>query len=121
MERLEEIEAEYFAKLHPELAKQTEGQAFIHIPKEEINEALPSDWLDVASNLGEDWFRLATQLNNARNLAAHSYDPAAIAGRFGIAGPQATDKVRDKCLQLMKDLLGVTLTADSTDGSGESG
>ena len=121
-ETLKEIEAEYFAKRHPELAEQIkQGWQFFHMSREERIEGLPSGWLEVASNLGDDWFRLARRLSKARNKAAHSYDPFAIAKAFGIAGPQAVDMVRAECLQLLKNLLGITLNADGTGRCGEPG
>lgn len=122
VETLEEVEAEYFAKLHPELADQIkQGLQFYYMPREGGIEGLPSGWLEVVSNLGDDWFRLARRLNKARNKAAHSYDPSAIAKAFGIAGPQAIDSVRAECLRLLKNLLGITLNADGTGKSGEPG
>ena len=122
LERLDEIEAEYFAKRHPELAEQIkQGWQFHHMPSERRIEGLPSAWLEAASNLGDDWFPLAKKLNKARNKAAHSYEPSAIARAFGFVGPQTVDKVRAKCLQLLKNLLGITLNADGTHRSVEPG
>jgi len=119
-ERLKEIEAEYFAKRHPELVEQIkQGWQFCYMPREEGIERLPSGWLEVVSNLGDDWFSLARRLNRARNKAAHSYDPSAIAKAFGIAGPQTVDMVRTECLELLKKLLGITLNADGPGKSGE--
>lgn len=118
-ERLKEIEAEYFAKRHPELAEQIkQGYKFCFIRKERTLERLPSGWVQVVNNLGDDWFSLARQLNNARNKAAHSYDSSAIAKAFGIAGPQAVDMVRSKCLELLKKLLGISLDAHALGKSG---
>jgi hypothetical protein len=108
-EKLKQIETEYFTKQHPELAEQIkQGRQFYHMPSEEENDGLPSGWVEVVNNLGDDWFRLARRLNNARNKAAHSYDPLAIAKAFGIDGPRAVDMVRKECLQLLKNLLGIT-------------
>ena len=121
-ETLTKIEAEYFAERHPELAEQIkQGVQFYHMRREEGTEALPSGWLEVVSNLGDDWFRLAKRLNKARNKAAHSHDASAIAKAFGIAGPQAVDMVRAECLQLLKNLLGITLNVGGTGKSGERG
>jgi len=112
---LKEIEREYFVELHPELAEQIkQGWQFTHVSKDEGPEWLPDDWLNIVSNLGDDWFQLAGRLNNARNKAAHSYDPFAIAKAFGIAGPQTIDKVRTECLRLLRELLGLTLNAGNS-------
>jgi len=112
-EVLKKIETEYFALLHPELAEQIEqGMQFYHRATPQRFEALPSGWLEVASNLGEDWFCLARRLNKARNKAAHSHDSLAIAKAFGITGPRAIELVRDECLRLLDKLLGITLDDD---------
>jgi len=112
-EALKKIEAEYFAMQHPELAKQIEeGTKFYHMPASDRFEALPSGWLEVTSNLGDDWFCLARRLNKARNRAAHSHDSLAISKAFGIIGPSAIDLVRDECLRLLQKLLGITLDDD---------
>jgi hypothetical protein len=113
-EQLQEIENKYFAEQHPELAEQIKsGRQFHYTSKEERIERLPSEWLDVVNSLGDGWFDLAKKLNNARNKAAHSHDPFAIAKAFGIAGPQIADLVRAKCLELLKKLLGISLNTDS--------
>jgi hypothetical protein len=119
---LKEIEKEYFAKRHPELAEQIkQGRQFYNMPSEEGTEGLPSGWIEVVSNLGDDWFRLARRLNKVRNKAAHSYDHLAIAKSFGIDGPQVVDMVRAECLQLLKNLHGITLNVDGTGKRGKSG
>jgi hypothetical protein len=120
-DRLGEIEAEYFAKRHPELVEQKEqGYQFYFMPREEGFERLPSGWLEVVSDLGDNWFGLARRLNSARNMAAHSYDPSSIAKAFGIAGPQTVDVVRAECLELLNKLLGITLNANGPGKSGEA-
>ncbi len=119
---LKDIETEYFAKRHPEFAEQIkQGWQFLHIPKKEGIERLPSGWLEVVSHLKDDWFKLAIRLNNAHNKASHSYDPLVIGTAFGITGLQVVDKVRTECLQLLKKLLGITLNAGGTGGSAEPG
>jgi hypothetical protein len=112
-ERLEKIESEYFEILHPELAEQIkQGWHFYHMPTEEGIEGLPIGWIKVASSLQKVWFSRARELNNARNKAAHSYDAFAIAKVLGVNGPQPVNRVRTKCLRLLKDLLGITLEND---------
>jgi len=112
-EMLKKIEKEYFTIRHPELAEQIEkGTQFYHISTHERIEGLPSGWLEVASNLGDDWFCLARRLNKARNKAAHSHDSLTIAMAFGITGSRATDLVRDECLLLLEKLLGIIFNDD---------
>ena len=119
--RLKEIEAEYFAELHPELADQIQqGVQFYFTPTARETRRLPSGWVEVAGSLGDDWFRVARRLNKARNKAAHSYDAAAIARAFGETGPQAVELARAECLKLLKKLLGITLAADDRGDSGEA-
>lgn len=119
--RLKEIEREYFADLHPELAKEIEqGRELLVVDREKTANRVPSGWIEVAGGLGEDWCAAARRLNDARNKAAHSYDSAAIARAFGIQGPKAVDRVRDECLKLLKKLLGIALAADDSDSSEEN-
>jgi len=122
-ELLNQIEAEYFAVRHPELAEQIEeGMQFSRMATPDRFEALPSGWLEVARSLGNDWFSLARRLNDARNRAAHSHDSPAIAKAFGIAGPHAVDLVRDECLRLLEELLGnITLNDDGMSNGTKAG
>ena len=116
--RLKEIEREFFAKQHPELAEQiNQSIQFFFPPKEEEVERLPSGWLDVVNNLSGEWYDLAEKLNSARNIAAHSYDQSTISKKYGIMGPRTAEMVRAKCLELLNQLLGITL---GTDGGMES-
>ena len=117
--RLKEIEAEYFAKQYPELAEQVKQgwQSFYHNPREERIGRVPSGWLNVVSNLDEDWFDHAEKLNKARNKAAHSHNLSAIAKIFGITGPRTVDLVRNECQKLLNKLLGIV---PNTDGPGDS-
>ena len=120
-ERLKEIEGEYFAKRHPELAEQIQqGTQFHFMRGEKETQRLPSGWVEVAASLEDNWFCVARRLNKARNKAAHSYDPAAIARAFGKTGPKAVELVRAECLELLKKLLGITLAADDRSDSGEA-
>ena len=64
-------------------------------------------WLAAAMNLDCSWFKLAGQLNNARNAAAHSVDAKRIGACFGIKGPDALEKIRGKCLDALSTLLAV--------------
>lgn len=115
LDKFNVIRTEYIAKRNPELAKAIEeGRAFHIRPRRERVQGFPEKWLEVASNLGDDWFSLARRLNRARNRAAHSYDPAAVAEAFGVTDPQTVSLVRDECLQLLRRLLGIR----SNDGGG---
>jgi len=121
LQTLKETEEEYFAERYPELAEQIQqGKQFHFMRSEKETERVPSGWLKLAASLGDDWFRLARRLNKARNKAAHSYDPSAIARAFGIAGPQVVDLVRAECLELLNKLLGITPAADDRGDSGEA-
>jgi hypothetical protein len=120
-DRLKEIEGEYFADVRPELASEIEqGGQFLLVEREKKTNRVPSGWTEVAGDLGEDWFKDVRRLNRARNKAAHSYDPAAIARAFGVQGPEAVDRVRNECLKLLKRLLGTALAADDPDDSVEA-
>jgi hypothetical protein len=112
--RLEEIEKEYFIKQHPELIEQIEqGYQFYYTPKEKGIERLPNEWFEVVNDLEDDWFKSASKLNTARNIAAHSHNPSNITKAFGKAGPKKVDMVRSECLDLLVKLLGITLNDKS--------
>ena len=109
VEKLKEIETEFFINKHPELADQVkQGQQFYKMPPEDRFEGLPSGWIEVVSKLGDDWFADAESLNKARNEAAHSYDQSTIAEAFGIHGSRSVELVRNKCRKLLKSLFGIT-------------
>ena len=123
-ESLEELQLQYLAERHPDLAERLAGaRHFCRAPKEQRaeKERLPSGWLELVGSLGQDWFSLARRLNRARNQAAHSHDPSTIARAFGIKGPRTVELVRTECLELSESLLGVTRSAAGLAERGEAG
>jgi len=121
LDGLGDAEVEYLAKRHPELAEPfRQGRIIFSVDRESTIQRLPGGWSEVVSSLGDDWFNLAKRLNKARNKAAHSYDAADIARAFGVAGPQAVDRVRAECLELLRRLLGIALEATSQSESQEA-
>lgn len=71
-------------------------------------------WLTAVSRIDPDWLKSVNRLNLARNFAAHSYDSEEILKRMGYSGPEAISHLREECLALLKNLIGVTkAVADS--------
>jgi len=56
--------------------------------------------------IDEEWFKKARKINSTRNLAAHSYDQQKICAKLGFTGPDAQEKVKEECLNLIRQLLG---------------
>lgn len=106
------IEAEYYKNEHPELYKlqimKKESALVIQLPERQV-QRIPQGWMDIASSLDQEWFRLARSLNKARNKAAHSFDVKEIGKAFGIRGKDLADLVRNRCLRLLNVLLKVNI------------
>jgi len=64
-------------------------------------------WLKVTSHLNEDWVKKVTQINKARNIAAHSYNEEIIFSAFGINGSNKIELLRNKCVESISSLLKV--------------
>lgn len=113
-DQLGDIEMEYYKTEHPELyeleTKRREGAFVFQVPKREV-QRIPQGWMDVASSLDREWFRLARSLNRARNKAAHSYDVKEVGKAFGITGENLANLVRKRCLRLLNVLLKVNIEA----------
>jgi len=70
--------------------------------------SVPEGWLEVAGNIDESWVKRANRLNDARNLAAHCHEETRIAAKLGFHGSDTLNHVRDECLRLSKDLVGIS-------------
>lgn len=68
--------------------------------------------MDVAEKLDKKWFKNAEQLNSCRNFAAHDIDFEKIFNRLGINGSTKevkTKSLKEKCMELLNQLIGVKL------------
>lgn len=111
-----EVEKEYVLYKHPELKASNyhrEMAAFFSIESIEISkpkrplEKMDLSWRKTASKFDESWFAMAEQLNNARNVAAHSINIEKIGIRFGLHGPNIQEDIRSKCVSILSILLAV--------------
>jgi len=114
LQRIVEITNEYNRKMTPELSENAkayyiqEPQALFDAKNQPFKE-FSDNWKEVICKLDDNWFDMINKLNEARNVAAHNYDPERIARRFGKTEPDLVDKVRSECFSLLQDLLNVRL------------
>ena len=119
MDKILEVENEYIIDQHPELKGDisnseraffftTEPLDNILKPKRRQEKMNPM-WRNVANRFDESWFALASQLNDARNIAAHSLNIDKIGACFGLKGDNLTELIREKCLSIMKKLLAIKI------------
>lgn len=113
-EKIQEITKEYQLKMNPELRDHiSRGGEIAFLPQYITHETKRSlekmnlGWRKVASKFDESWFKLAKQLNKARNIAAHSFDVNKIGQPFGLTGDNISDLIRDKCRSILNILLAV--------------
>lgn len=111
--RLVEISDEYRCKMNPEISEDLSRKTIIFgdslVRPEGPPERLSSGWRKVADRLDVNWIKLAENLNNARNAAAHSPDIEKIGSRFGLKGENIIELIRDRCRTILKTLLGVSI------------
>jgi hypothetical protein len=110
--RMEEARRQYIIAKNPELSSTDlhSGAFFIPNSKPAITR-IGRGWLQVAAALDDGWFKLARQLNDARNVAAHSFRQEEIGKRLGLTGPSLLPQTREKCLHLLSTLLAVRIEA----------
>lgn len=65
------------------------------------------NWLKAVEKLDDKWFEKANKLNNIRNYAAHSFDEERIYKELGLNGNKKIDKLKDYCINTIKDLIGL--------------
>jgi hypothetical protein len=68
-----------------------------------------SHWINVTSNIDDQWIKKVKQINNARNSAAHSYDEEKIFSCFGINGQNKLEVLRQECLNSISILLKIKI------------
>lgn len=113
-----DIIQEYYKKYHSELVKNGK------VKKMNITSTMPiiskSDIFKVPKRycvnksfikslkiIDKNWFKNASELNDARNVASHSYDQKKILSAFRCKGVNSPEKAKKRCLTLIKNLLGI--------------
>lgn len=108
-----EIEQLYYQKYYPELVAPTTLNHISIKPitfdsKEQKYRNLSTAWLNMTKRIDDSWKKKALRLDNTRNYAAHSFDMMKIAENMGYKGGNTTKHVRNECLDLIEQLLGIT-------------
>ena len=121
-----DIEQLYYNKNAPELkAKDTLEQTLtlttIAAIEDKQNQfsRISQKWLEAVDRIDPAWSQSANKLNEARNYAAHSYDSARILQRMGYSGQDSLNQLKTKCIQLLSDLIGITMVRKGEDNSSE--
>lgn len=110
--RFLEMEQEYYREYAPELVTRDPVEAsimdYMPVKSDRVEYSrISTVWLTAVSRINQDWLKSANKLNLARNFAVHSYNSKEALRRMGHHGPNAVDHLRDECLALLKDLIGV--------------
>jgi len=115
-DRFLEVEEQYYRAHYPDLVGRYETDltdlSFLEealSSKEEEQEytRLPKGFISILDQINDDWLTKARRLNKARNAAAHTYDSGKILDCFGYSGPKAVEHLRDECIDLLRELIGV--------------
>lgn len=113
-----DIEQEYYKKYYPELVnnstvnKVSIGYSMPIITKSDIIKVpkrycVNKSFVKSLNTIDDNWFKIASRLNKARNIAAHSYDLQKILSAFGYKGEKAAEKTKKECLTIIEKLLGI--------------
>lgn len=124
LERFLELERAYYAEKYPETLTLCDSSSAVFTTQPRQPEGfrrVSTAWLKSAGQITESWAKRASQLNRARNLAAHSHDRTAIAAALGYAGQDALVLVRRYCITLVRELLGIVrLDSEAPDVNGSA-
>ena len=110
-----DIEQEYYHEYAPELTAKANlehmlSQSTIATIDDKSNQysRISLGWLEAVDRIDTDWLNSVEKLNDARNFAAHSYDSTRILKRMGFSGKNAITHLKEKCIALLHDLIGIT-------------
>lgn len=104
-DKLRELEKRYIKEKH-----KIESDDFVILePKIDPNKHrfVSDNWIDSVVSLDEKWFNDVSKLNKARNAAAHAYSDSKIYERFGITGSKKLELLREKCISLISNIIGL--------------
>jgi|SRR5690625_2670325 len=113
--QFKKLEYRYYEEYRPEIIEQEKKDeelkniesTLVLDRSEPIQYQTNKEWYDVYKTVDKEWFKEAKYLNQARNKAAHSYNPAEIYEKLGFNGENAFEQSKDKCLKTVNTLLGV--------------
>jgi len=108
LSQLLDIEKEYYSKHVPELVTKKYNPLEVEtIPAQVQYSRIPKVWIKAVEQIDQDWIKSANRLKDARNYAAHSYDSKKILQRMGYSGTSAVAHLKDECVKLLRNLIGV--------------
>lgn len=125
-DELIEAEREYYRKFFPSLLPhENDGTEAISLSPVKVTShsyrRLSDDWLEAVADIDEEWSKKASKLNAARNLAAHSHDVPKIVARMGYSGENANQHVKNHCLELLEQMIGIVAKAGEEPGDPNPG
>jgi len=113
LNQLLDIEEEYYTKHVPELVTKKYNPLEVEtIPVLSQYSRIPKGWIKAVERIDQDWIKSAYRLNDARNQAAHSYDSKKILQRMGYFGTSAVEHLKDECVKLLRNLIGVVMETE---------
>lgn len=118
LNQLLDIEEEYYTKHVPELVTKKYNPLEVEIiPAPVQYSRIPKGWIKAAERIDQDWIKSAKRLNDARNYAAHSYDSKKILQRMDCSGTSAVAHLKDRCVKLLRNLIGVAMATEEGEKS----
>lgn len=117
-EQLRDIEEEYYTKHVPELVTKKYNQLEVETISAPVQYSrISKGWIKAVERIDKDWIKSANRLNDARNYAAHSYDSKNILQRMGYSGTSAVAHLKDECVKLLRNLIGVAKATEEGEKS----
>lgn len=105
--KLMQYEEKYLRDKHPEVFK-----SHVYEPHNPKFRNVSDAWLQTVELLDDDWFRFASDLNKARNIAAHEHNNEFLFSSLKIQDGQMLDVLRAKCLEFLNKLIKVKIEDD---------
>ena len=118
LNQLLDIQEEYYTKYVPELVTKKYNPLEVEIiPAPVQYSRIPRGWIKAVERIDKDWIKSANRLNDARNYAAHSYDSKKILQRMNCSGISPVEHLKDECVKLLRNLIGVAMTTEEEEKS----
>jgi len=113
LNQLLDIEEEYYTKHVPELVTKKYNPLEVETTPAPVQYSrIPKGWIKAVERIDKDWIKSVNRLNDARNYAAHSYDSKKILQRMNCSGMSPVEHLKDECVKLLRNLIGVAKIAE---------
>ncbi len=107
--QLLDIEQKYYNKYVPELVTKNYNPLEVETTPVKVQYSqIPKEWIRAVGRIDQTWIKSVNRLSEARNYAAHSYDSKKILRRMGYSGINAVAHLKDECLKLLRNLIGIS-------------